>query len=90
MICKNCPHKDVVSVPDDIAFDTEFKQLSTKEVDFCLHNHGECDDEYDRCEYRDIVVEAQHIQHAINMCKGHHDYKTYVIEHLNKILLGEI
>ena len=95
MKCEKCLYKDIVSVPDDEAFDVPDKRMiATKNVNYCSHNIGECEDVYSDCEYRDITVEAQHIQHAINLLtdKTNIFLRTNIsnaIDYLNKILNGE-
>jgi hypothetical protein len=67
MKCENCLYKAIIDIPDDYAFDTEHALKTIKQEDFC-RLHGElCEDAYKGCEYREITVEAQDIQHVINL-----------------------
>jgi hypothetical protein len=100
MKCQDCNYQKTIEVPDDHAFDVPDKKIIfMKDVDVCILNHIEmpCDDAYLTCPYREITVEAQHIEHAINLLKEHSEWpenrigmKASAIDHLNKILKGEI
>lgn len=90
MKCKDCFYRKDLAVKDDHAFDTRYAVKFTKDIDYCTHHLKPCEDAYLECEYRDIKVEAQHIQHAINLLEGRESLKELAIIHLKKILKGEI
>ncbi len=91
MKCSDCIYKKVREVQDDEAFDTEHRRFHNIEIDYCTEHQMECDDAYLQCPYREITVEVQHIQHAINLLEGMGFYsEDQAIDHLNKILKGEI
>ena len=94
MKCSDCLYKETIEINDDEAFDVKGKKLNyKKDVDICTLDNVNIprDDAYPQCQYREITVEAQHIQHAINLL---HDIyirnrTSQAIDHLNKILLGD-
>jgi hypothetical protein len=69
MKCKDCLYRKDIRIKDDKAFDTEHGRYEYVDTDYCtnVYHQMPCDDAYLECEYRDITVEAQHIQHAINI-----------------------
>jgi hypothetical protein len=87
MKCEKCLYKKPYNIGTDIAFDTEFRREYDEIKDFCTH-HGElCEEAYKGCEYREITVEAQDIQHVINLLKvSYYDSKLPAIEKLKEIL----
>ncbi|OGF58477.1 MAG: hypothetical protein A2Y62_21185 [Candidatus Fischerbacteria bacterium RBG_13_37_8] len=95
MKCENCPYKDIASVPNEHAFDVPDKtMIFYKDVDYCTEHSMPCDDAYLNCPYREITVEAQHIQLVIGLLKSHTEHPKIftagtAIEQLNKILFGE-
>jgi hypothetical protein len=94
MKCENCFNKKIREVKDDHAFDTEHRQLFIREIDYCIEHDQPCDDAYLTCPYREITVEARHIEFAISKIEDHikhpdiYTLKT-PIYYLYKILLGE-
>ncbi|OGM08991.1 hypothetical protein A2Z67_06105 [Candidatus Woesebacteria bacterium RBG_13_36_22] len=70
MKCEDCPQKELMDVKDVVAWDTEFRQVFPRSVDYCMALNLVCEDAYENCDYREITVEAQHIQHAINLLSG--------------------
>lgn len=92
MKCENCDYKKIREIPDDHAYDTEHRRFHDKEIDFCEEHLIPCDEAYLTCPYREIMVEAQHIQHVINLLRSmnYTHYTRLAIDHLKKILKGEI
>lgn len=91
MICKNCDYREVKEIPDDNGYDLErrLRQQYTHGVDVCTLDNINipCDDAYLKCPYREITVEAQDIQHVINLLKEMGwDAEELAIEALKKIL----
>lgn len=92
MKCNECIHREEKEIMDDVAFDTEFKQGFLHRVDYCDHHNDLCCDAYLRCEYRDLEVTAEEIQHVINLLIINSPWpensRALAITELNKLLEG--
>lgn len=88
MTCNKCIHRVEMEVPDDNGFDLEsrLRQAWTHQVDYCDHHDMSCEDAYLRCEYRDLEVTAEEIQHVINLINV--NLGIAAITELNKLLEG--
>jgi hypothetical protein len=91
MKCPGCLYKKVREVLDVEAYDTEHRRFHTIEIDYCEEHSMPCDDAYLQCPYREITVEAQHIQHVIHLIESlkNNSDACLAIDYLNKILKGE-
>lgn len=93
MKCEDCDYKIVKEYQDYHAHDVPDKKMKyTVYVDYCTEHQIPCDEAYRGCPYREIKVEAQDIEHAINLLcidKYWEDKIELAIDHLTKILKGE-
>lgn len=95
MKCIECIHQTIAEIKRDHAFDTEFSKTFITNAEYCDHHNDLCCDAYLNCEYRDLEVTAEEIQHVINLLTIHSPWtennianKELAITELNKLLEG--
>jgi hypothetical protein len=69
MICKDCPYREDRRVDDVEGFDLEarLRRHKIEIIDYCTKENEPCDEEYRRCSYRDITLQAGDLEHIWNL-----------------------